>query len=434
MRPGLFCAPRGVRARRDPPEVVHEDESCYTGPAALIQDHLLDSGERRLAKKPRRRRIKAHRKPKIVRDRTWKTRVLRGEIEEVDAELPRVERILPRGREEERVQVWTKLDREIRQEPAHRRDVEVPEGWRQGVVTRVSTSLYCVDLGSEELLCGVRGSLSAELTGYTNVVAVGDDVLISAGASGHGIIERVLPRRSLLARTDVKNPDLSQIIVSNVDQLLIVASWEEPVLWLELVDRYLIAAIEGRMTPLICLNKIDLASDLAECRAEMSPYIDLGYEVLFTSAETGEGITELRTHLIGKETAVVGASGVGKSSLLMAVQPDLELRTAEVSEHSGEGRHATTQVSLLKLAQGGYVVDTPGIRELGLLTVHRAELVLYFAEIAALVGDCQFNNCSHTVEPGCAVIAAVEAGRVSWSRYASYLSIYDSLPEYYTEP
>jgi ribosome biogenesis GTPase len=130
---------------------------------------------------------------------------------------------------------------------------------------------------------------------------------------------------------------------------------------------------------------------------------------------------------------LAGLSGVGKSSLLMAVQPDLELKIDDVSYYSGQGRHTTTQVSLLKLDQGGYVVDTPGIRELGLVKVHRYELVLYFPEIEALVTQCRFNDCTHTHEPGCAVIKAVEEERIPWSRYASYQAIYESLPEYYTE-
>jgi ribosome biogenesis GTPase len=388
-----------------------------------------------LSKKPKRKKIKDHRKPKIVRDRSWKTRVLRGEIEEVDLELPRTERIVPRGREEDRVKVWTKIEEELKvaEEEPTTREREVPPEWQTGIVTQISTSLYHVDLGDRTILCGVRGSLTATNTGYTNVVAVGDQVMVSLGSAGHGVIEDVLPRRTALARPDVFNPDLGQIIVANVSQVLIVASWEEPALWLELIDRYLIAAAEGGIKPLICLNKIDLAYDEADYRDEMEPYEELGYTVLYTSFLTGQGIDALREELVGNETVVAGVSGVGKSSLLMAVQPDLELRVEEVSDYSGEGRHTTTQVSLLKLDEGGYVVDTPGIRELGLITVHRHELVLYFPEIAALVSRCQFNDCTHTVEPGCAVIEAVEEGDIALSRYESYLNIYDSLPEYYTE-
>jgi ribosome biogenesis GTPase len=390
---------------------------------------------------PKRKRIKSNRKPKTVRDKSWKTRVLRGEIE-ADLEMPQIERVVPRGREEERVKLWTKVEEELQAEAEPAAELaDFPADWSRGVVTRVSTSLYHVDLAHKNAsaqedtsaLCAVRGTLTATETGYTNVVAVGDEVLVSLDPSGDGVIERVLPRRAVLARPDVMNPDMSQIIVSNVDQVLIVSSWEEPALWLELIDRYLIAAEQGKLAPLICLNKVDLAQSLRECREEMAVYHDLGYTVLYTSTVTGRGIKELRRHLVGKQTVLAGRSGVGKSSLLMAVQPDLELKVEEVSSYSGEGRHATTQVSLLKLDRGGYVVDTPGIRELGLITVHRHELVLYFPEIAALVGQCQFNDCSHTHEPGCAVVEAVEAGQIAWSRYASYLAIYEDLPEYYTE-
>lgn len=387
-----------------------------------------------MAKKPKKRQIKAHRKPKIVRDRSWKQRVFGAETDDTEALMPATQRIVPRGRDEDRVKVWSRLDEELKLEAQQPGEDSYPTDWLQGTVTRISTSLYHVDLGHETILCGARGSLSAEQTGYTNVVAVGDNVLVSRGTQDHGVIERVLARQSILARADPFNPDKSQIIVANVNQFLIVASWEEPALWLELIDRSLIAALEGKLKPLICLNKVDLALDIQECYQDMAPYEALGYTVLYTSTVTGQGIDELREHLVGNETVVAGASGVGKSSLLMEVQPDLELRTAEVSYYSGEGRHTTTQVSLLKLEQGGYVVDTPGIRALGLVTVHRSDLVLFFPEIAALASECRFSNCAHMQEPGCAVIHAVERGDIPWSRYASYLSIYESLPEYYTEP
>ena len=392
-----------------------------------------------MAKRPKRKQIKSNRKPRVVRDKRWKNQVLRGEKDDWDDISPQLQRVVPRGREEERVKLWTKIEQELQLDPAPEASPEtIPEGWRRGIVTRVSTSLYDVDLGQQTALCALRGSLSAAETGYTNVVAVGDEVLVSLpSVDGHssvdGVIERIYPRRTVLARPDVIRPDWSQIIVANVDQVLIVSSWEEPTLWLELLDRYLIAATTGQMTPLICLNKIDLALDLEHCMEEMALYQELGYTVLFTSAETGQGIEELRAHLVNKRTVLTGMSGVGKSTLLQVVQPDLELRVAEVSAYSGEGRHTTTQVSLLKLHEGGYVVDTPGIRELGLITVHRHELVLYFPEIVALVGKCRFNDCSHTQEPGCAVIQAVENEEIAWTRYASYQSIYESLPEYYTE-
>jgi ribosome biogenesis GTPase len=403
-----------------------------------------------LARKPKRRKIKSNRKPRIVRDKSWKARVLRGEEADWDDLTPQLERVVPRGREEERVKLWNKVDKELqprtetvrtqaeRDQAPGAEQVEIPEGWQRGIVTRVSTSLYDVDLDKQTALCAVRGALSAAETGYTNVVAVGDEVLVSfpsvdEGPSDEGVIEYIYPRHAVLARPDVVRPDWSQIIVANVDQVLIVSSWEEPALWLELLDRYLIATITGQMTPLICLNKIDLALDLEHCFEEMALYQELGYTVLLTSVETGQGIDELRTHLIGRRTVLAGMSGVGKSSLLQAVQPDLELRVAEVSTYSGEGMHTTTQVSLLKLHEGGYVVDTPGIRELGLITVHRHELVLYFPEIAAWVGQCRFNDCTHTHEPGCAVIQAVENGEIAWTRYKSYQAIYESLPEYYTE-
>ena len=381
----------------------------------------------------KRKKIKPNRKDKVVRDQDWKQRVLQDHRDVWESGLPVEERILPRSREEELIELRTKVDDEIRSAEAGELETEIPQGWYEGIVTEISTSLYEVDLGDHTILCAVRGSLTATRTGYTNIVAVGDVVWVSPGRAGHGVIERVLPRQTVLARPDPHNDDLSQVIVANVDQVLIVSSWEEPPLWLELIDRYLIAAQEGNLVPLICLNKIDLAGDEFDYREDVSIYEDLGYTVLYTSVETGEGLDELRAHLAGKSTVLAGLSGAGKSSLLNAIQEGLELRVADVSGYSGHGRHTTTQVSLLKLDDGGYVVDTPGIRELGLITVHRPELVLYFPEIAQLIGQCKFNDCTHSHEPGCAVIEAVEDGRVPFSRYESYLSIYDSLPEYYTE-
>jgi ribosome biogenesis GTPase len=285
-----------------------------------------------------------------------------------------------------------------------------------------------VVLADRVLACGVRGTLTSHDTGFTNVIAVGDRVLVSLDGAEQGVVEAVMPRRSVLARSDPFYTHLQQVVVANLDQVLIVASWQEPPLWAELIDRYLIAAERSGIAALICVNKVDLSKDFRTVRAEVQPYVELGHRLLFTSAVTGEGVTHLRRELRQRMTALVGLSGVGKSSLLAAVQPGLQLRTAAVSEHSGEGRHTTTQISLLPLEVGGFVVDTPGIREFGLGGLTRSELMRFYPELVPFADRCRFSNCSHTHEPGCAVKAAVARGRISGMRYHSYERIYVSLP------
>ena len=257
--------------------------------------------------------------------------------------------------------------------------------------------------------------------------------VVSHNGHERGMVEAVLPRRSALARPDVFYSHLQQVIVANVDQVLIVAAWREPAFWPELVDRYLIAAIRYNLTPIICINKIDLAGeaddDPAELARTLAAYQQTGYRVLPTSARTGDGLAALREALTGRTTALAGLSGVGKSSLLSAVEPGLNLRTAEVSNRRHEGRHTTTQVTLHPLAAGGFVADTPGIREFGLSGLKGGDLPQFYPEIAAAAGSCIYADCSHTREPGCAVKAAVQAGRIAPMRYDSYRKIRHSLPE-----
>lgn len=277
------------------------------------------------------------------------------------------------------------------------------------------------------MACHLRGSLKVEETGYTNLIAVGDEVLVNEDGHGSGVVEAVLPRRNVLARPDVFHRHRQQVIVANVDQLLIVASWREPQVWPELIDRYLITAERNQLQPIICLNKIDLADQPADYQPLLTVYQTLGYQTLTTSAKTGTGISQLQTLLDQQTTVLAGLSGVGKSTLLIAVQPDLQLRTGVVSESSGEGQHTTTQATWLQLATGGAVVDTPGIREFGLSGLLPAELAAYFPEIVALAGGCRFNDCTHLTEPACAVQAAVEQGQIAATRYHSYQQIYASL-------
>ncbi len=182
------------------------------------------------------------------------------------------------------------------------------------------------------------------------------------------------------------------------------------------------------LTPVLCVNKIDLAEDPDEVQQAVSPYLDLGYHVLLASALTGEGITELRAVLHGKTSVLAGLSGVGKSSLLTAVHPGLDLRTGVVSAHwGGQGQHTTTQVNLFALGDGGYVVDTPGIRQFAVAGLLPAELLRFYPEIAEVAARCRFDNCTHTHEPGCAVKAALRQGLLSATRYHNYCRILETL-------
>ncbi len=377
-----------------------------------------------------RKQIKRNRKSKRSRRRDW----MPHDLDDLDAFdelcLPQSERIMPRGERERRRNLMTAALTALEEEADEAEALPTTEEMSDdvGVVIEVSSSLCRVHLAGRSLICGLRGSLSAQDTGFTNVIAVGDRVIVSENGRERGIVEEVLPRRSALARPDPFYGHLQQIIVANADQLLIVASWRDPTLWFELVDRYLIAAERNNLSPVICVNKIDLAEKPGDCQTALEPYQDLGHRVLFTSAVTGKGVDELQQVLHGQTTVLAGMSGVGKSSLLMAAQPGLQLRVAEVSDFSREGRHTTSQVSMLKLEPDGFVVDTPGIREFGLQGLHRGDLTHFFPEIAAVEGGCRFGDCSHTHEPGCAVKAAVRQGRVSQTRYHSYTNIRCTLP------
>ena len=310
---------------------------------------------------------------------------------------------------------------------------EARDGISRGTVVEVSSGLCRVALSERTLLCNLRSALRTPHSGFSNVLAAGDEVLVSHNGHDRGTVEAVLPRRSALARPDVFYSHLQQVIVANVDQVLIVAAWREPAFWPELVDRYLIAAARYNLAPIICVNKIDLAGEAAEDTAELArtlgAYQQTGYRILATSARTGDGLAALREALAGRTTALAGLSGVGKSSLLSAVEPGLSLRTAEVSDRRHEGRHTTTQVTLHPLAAGGFVADTPGIREFGLAGLKGRDLPPFYPEIAAAAAGCAYADCSHTLETDCAVKAAVRTGRIAAMRYDSYRKIRHGLPE-----
>ncbi|MCG8457205.1 MAG: ribosome small subunit-dependent GTPase A [Holophagales bacterium] len=265
-------------------------------------------------------------------------------------------------------------------------------------------------------------------------IAVGDRVrFVPRGEDFR--VEELERRRTFLARPDPLHPRLQRLIAANVDAVVQVASIKRPALRPALVDRYLIAIQQGGAEPILCVNKIDLVpeAEREEALEPLAAYRDLGLPWLLTSAETGEGVEALRQRLAGKTVAFVGHSGVGKSSLVNALAPEVGAAVGEVSRALDKGRHTTTRSSLYQLGGEGdagiEVIDTPGIRELGLLDLDAASLQAYFPDFAEHADTCRFHDCSHSHEPDCAVRTAADAGELPRARYATYLRILESLSE-----
>jgi ribosome biogenesis GTPase len=279
-------------------------------------NHWREDKERRQLRKELRRRPKSQRK----RKRDW-TPEYSDDLEmydEIYVGHVRDERIVPRGEAERREQALAEARAAVQEGgPASAPAASCAVEGERGVVVEVSTGLCRVEMEGDELLCTLRGTFAANDDGFTNAVAVGDRVVVSRDGADCGTVEAVLPRRGLFTRPDtyhrggrVVDRGRQQLIAANVDQLLIVASWRRPHLWPELIDRYLITAQRNGVTPIVCVNKVDLAADLAECRAALAPYVDLGYRVTFTSALTGKGVGRLRKALVGRTTVLAGMSGI----------------------------------------------------------------------------------------------------------------------------
>ncbi len=266
------------------------------------------------------------------------------------------------------------------------------------------------------LQCTTRRLLKTLSTDERHVVVAGDRVMVRPANQQEGMIERIEPRTTALART-VRGK--RHVLVANIEQMFIIGSLAQPVLKPNLVDRFLVAAEAYRIAPVVCFNKIDLVEP-AEFVSTAGVYGQLGYPVLFLSAETGAGIERLRAMIVGRRSVVVGQSGVGKSSLLNAVEPGLGLRVRAVSRESEKGRHTTTAARLVRLAAGGYILDTPGIRQWQLWDVNAEEIAGYFREFRPYVSHCRFPDCTHVHEEGCAVKAAVGSGHIDLRRYDSY--------------
>ena len=300
----------------------------------------------------------------------------------------------------------------------------------QGRVIRARTGFYDVQHGDVVLRCTLRGTLKRRhrsATGrrlYADPVAVGDQVIFTQLDAEEGVVEDILPRETKFSRQYAgKHGDIEQVIVANAHQIVAVVATLMPPLNFRTLDRFLILAEAGDMEAVICVNKMDLvdATQRDELIKTFTNYEKLGYQILYTSIHIPESLDTLRDILRDKFSVIIGASGVGKSSLLNALQPDLGLRTGEVGIRTQKGRHITTLVELFSLDFDGEVADTPGIREVGLWGVDTENLEHYFPEMEPHLGQCKYNDCAHVAEPDCAIQDAVESGEIHAERYRSYV-------------
>ena len=296
-------------------------------------------------------------------------------------------------------------------------------------VVRATGSWYDVLHDGETVRCRIRGRLRLKGVRSTNPVVVGDEVACEADEGGDYVIADILPRRNYVIRRASNLSKESHIIAANVDQALLMASLRSPETPTEFVDRFLVTCEAYKVPVTILLSKLDLqdAEAVAEFRAV---YEGAGYRVLEVSVREGRGVEEVRELLAGRTTLVSENSGVGKSTLIQAIDPSLDIRTGEISESHHKGRHTTTFSTMYPLAGGGAVIDTPGIKGFGLIDIDEAELWHYFPEMMRVAPACRFYNCTHTHEPGCAVTEAVKAGEIAWPRYESYLKIRDEDEKY----
>ncbi len=304
----------------------------------------------------------------------------------------------------------------------------------EGRVVKITGLSFHVRLPDETILCSVRQSLKNAAEFELSPVVVGDVVEVivdlnppSEGAQRTGVITGVRPRRTLFFKKKASlKMEKTQLVAANIDQMIVVSSVLKPVFKMRLIDRFVITAIQGGMQPLVVINKVDLAHDVDLARIERI-YSSAGIELIMTSATEQLGLERLRDKLKDRESVFVGQSGTGKTSLLNEVQPGLKLKTGSVSDKTGKGRHTTSVITLFPLDFGGYVVDTPGLRALGLTGLERSSAHRFYGEIADASARCRFSNCRHRDEPDCAVKEAVERGEIFRERYDSYIRILDEI-------
>ncbi len=265
-------------------------------------------------------------------------------------------------------------------------------------------------------------------SGQTNPIAVGDYVHFTINEDNSAKITNILERSNYVTRKATHGKRGQQILVSNVDYAILVSSIKQPKYKTGFIDRFLVSCEAYQVTPILFFNKLDLAngSDLNELNHIMTLYQDLGYKVLRGSIVSSKSVNELKVLIKDKTSVFIGSSGVGKTSLLNAIDIRLEEKTSEISSYSNKGKHTTTFAKLVPLPFGGYLADTPGIREFGLYNIEDWEISLYFPEMLVPRKSCKFNTCTHIHEPSCGVLEAVDQGEIAPSRYLSYLNMIES--------
>ncbi|MDP2361905.1 MAG: ribosome small subunit-dependent GTPase A [bacterium] len=330
------------------------------------------------------------------------------------------------GLEEAEEQSDQALHRTVRS--GSRRGVEGGEGAAglvEALVVHYRRNHYELRLADGRTVAGASRSTTRTPHHDATLIAVGDRVLVNVA---EGVIAEVLARRNRISRASKIHREVEQVLVANVDQILVVASVQDPYLKPGLIDRYLLSAERFGIQALVCLNKIDLAPPEAWEDVAVA-YREAGLRVLACSATDGRGLDDLREALRGRVSVLSGQSGVGKSSLLNALDPDLRLPVGEVMRQARKGRHTTTHSRLIPFRFGGYVADTPGIKEFTLWRMTPQEVAALYPELREWAAKCRFNDCTHTHEPDCAVLEAVDAGRVNPLRFRTYLQIVESLLE-----
>ncbi len=294
------------------------------------------------------------------------------------------------------------------------------ETYKRGLIIKAQSGFFTVETGEGLVICRLRGKLKHGRA-IGDIAALGDNVQIELLADGSGAIETVEERKQAIVRLDPRPQGIyQQVLLANADQAVFVFACANPNPKSRMLDRFLVITEKQKIPAVIIANKVDLVENAKEL---FSVYESIGYRVIYTSTKTRVGLDELKSQLQNKISALAGPSGVGKSSLLNEIQPGLGLAVNEISSAMNKGRHTTVTRQMFALDGGGYVADTPGWKSLALWDTEAEEMDAYFPELRDLVPQCQFSDCSHKHEPGCAVLAALKARTVHPERYDSYLRL-----------